>query len=138
MVIDAEKAFIDYLEDNYKLVIGHGNATITAYRNTFPDEAGSVAISVFVELREGHESVDGLELIAVRINVRADTREKSFILAKNVDKLLDRMVGKNLNDDVRLMICRRNAGPSPFRDENDGLYYNTTLYSATIRYRGDD
>jgi len=138
VIIDAEKAFIIYFQDNTVTVTGYGNAIIPVYRKTFPDDAATVAIAVYVELREGHESVNELEPIGLRIMVRADAGESSFVLMQNVDSLLDRVVHKNLSDDVELCICRRNSGPTPFKGEHDNRYYNTTLYTATVRYRGND
>ncbi len=138
MIIDVEEAFINYFDSNMVSVVGHGNNSIGLYRGKFPDDALDEGIAVYAELRESHESVCELENIGLRIMVRTTDRKHTFYLAQNVDDLIDRYVCKNLDDSVELCVARRNSGPTFFDGENDGFYYAVTLYTITVRYKGND
>ena len=138
MIIDAEDAFMNYFTTNMVSIVGHGNDSIGIYRGKFPDDAWNEGVAVFVELREAHESVYELEGIGLRIMVRTKDKKHTFYLAKNVDDLIDRFVHKNLDDNVELCLARRNSGPNFFPGDNDGFQYGITLYTITVRYRGND
>lgn len=138
MIIDIEKAVKDYLEENMVFVVGNGNGSIGVYRRVFPDDGNVEAISISAPVRESHVSVYEFEYVGLRILTRTNKEEKTFILTQNLDDLFDRFVGKNLNSDVKLCLCKRNSGPTFFRGEGDNFYYGTILYNLTIRYRGND
>jgi len=139
MIFDVEGATRTYLIDNMTAVVGHGNSSIKIYRRTFTAQAPSEAVSIYAELVQSHDSMEGdLQPTAIRINVRSATPKRSFMLAANIDKIFDKRYHTNLNDDVELCECTRNSGPSPFVGEGDHLHYNTLLYSCTFRYRGND
>ncbi len=138
MILDVEKAFVDYLVTNMNSVVGHGNSSVTIFRRKFPDDTKSEGVTIFAELREAHESIDELELIGIRITTRAHKEYKAFRLIQNVDSILDKYVEKNLNDSYQLMTCNRNAGPNAFSGFNDNLYYETAFYQIKVRYRGND
>lgn len=138
MVIDVEDAFMTYFTDNMVDVVGHGNNSIGIYREKFPDDAGNEGIAVFAELRESHESVYELEKVGLRIMIRTEDKKHTFYLAQNVDDLIDRIVHRNLDSNVELCLAKRNSGPNFFPGANDNFHYGTTLYSATVRWRGND
>lgn len=138
MIIDVEDAFMNYFTDNMVDIVGHGNDSIGIYRGKFPDDAWNEGIAVFAELRESHESVYELEKIGLRVMVRTKDKKPTFYLAQNVDDLIDRFVKKNLDDNVELCIAKRNSGPSFFPGANDNFHYGVTLYSITVRWRGND
>jgi len=134
MVLDIEKAVKEYLEDNMITVVGHGNATIEIHRRRFPDDSQAEGVVVYAELREGNGDTNGdVESVAIRVHIRTHNEESSFTLFQNVDKLLDNMVEKNLDDDTQLCLCHRNSGPNPYMGPGDGMHYETALYEATVR-----
>ena len=148
ILVQSEKALQDFIETQMNYVVGHGNSEIPVFIAGFQDMQKikrngvvmrtNVAINVAIELREGHESVSDLEPLAFRTTVRHPLKIESLKLARNLDYQFDRVVTKNLNDDIQMMICRRNAGPEWFMGDTDKLHYYTMLYTSVFRNRGND
>ena len=137
MIFDAEKAVMDYFNDNMELLTGSGNQKIGVYRRRFPDNASASGISVFAEIPARHDCFD-LFPVAIRITARHQNAGGAFEIIKNVDNVLDDRHHLNLNDDVELCNCNRNAGPERFDGEEDNLKYYTCLYETIMRTREND
>jgi hypothetical protein len=134
MILDVEKAVIDYLVTNMNMIIGSGNSSVIIYRYTFPDNASAEAITVYAELPGNHKSVPELEPVGIRITTRSTVAKTAFKLFQNIDTLLDKMVRKNFNDDIECCLCERNSGASRFTGTN-GLVHFTALYEMIMRLR---
>ncbi|GAG87634.1 unnamed protein product, partial [marine sediment metagenome] len=111
--------------------VGTGEVEIGVYRDNFPDDGETTGVSVFAEINETSE-YDCIMPVGIRINARTPKKQNAFNLITNVDALLNMMVGKMLNDDIEMNLCRRNSGPSWFKGL-DGLHYYTALYTMTVR-----
>lgn len=133
MILDAEKAVIDYLTDNMFSVVGQGNETVEIHRYRFPDDADPEAISVYDELPGNHSDVPEIMPAGIRIVVRSAKPDTAFTLMQNVDDLLDKMVCIDLNTEIECALCQRNSGPDRFEGENNGLHHYTALYAMTMR-----
>jgi hypothetical protein len=141
MIFDVEKAFIDYLEENNHLIVGNGNATVPIHRESFPDDALPIGISVYAELRESHRDVPELEICNVRFLTRHLNAEAAFIMMQNLDLTFDKAVRLRLNSTLELALCNRNSGPSSFNDSvnitrnpmQGFLYYQVALYGCIFR-----
>lgn len=130
-LFDSVGALIEYLEFNIATIIGSGNYSVNIYRDNFPSTSKSEAVSVFSELTEMTD-YGAIIVNDIRINTRAREKQAAYNLAINVNSLLNRMVRKMLSDDIELVLCKLNSGPSWFRGE-DGLHYYTILYGTTMR-----
>jgi len=135
MILDAEKAVIDYLTTNMATLVGNGNYTVPLYRQSFPDDGAAYALSVFAELPGVHESVPQLMPIGVRILVRSIDLEAAFTLTQNLDTILDKLVVHNFNSEVECCLSNRNSGPDRIYGANNALYYYQVMYSMILRAR---
>ena len=130
-LFDTTEAVVAYFKANMETLVGKGGVEIGVYRDIFPSDADSTGVSVFEEV-SGEPKYDGIMDVGVRINVRAPGKKDSYNLIRNVDLLLNMMVRKALTDDVELVLCTRNSGPSWFPGQ-DELHYYTALYESTMR-----
>ena len=138
MIIDVEKAFIDYFTDRMSLIVGNGNGEVGLYRNRFPDDSNKEGICFFAELKESWKDVYDFEDCGIRVICRTTNKEHTFWVTQNIDDVLDGVFDLNLNDDVQLRMSHRNAGPDFFEGDNDNFDYGTALYSITVRNRIND
>ena len=109
MILDGEKAVMDYLETNIAKIVGTGNDTISIYRYKFPDDAGNEAICVYAELPGNDRDVPELMPVGIRITVRTTMPEDSFTLIQNIDKVIDKLSNINLSDTINCCLSNRNS-----------------------------
>ena len=133
MILEATEAFQTYLQDNNDKVTGSGTYTVPIYKDDFPETGNAEGVCVLTELRESVREIYPTESVSMRIICRARQKSHAWQLAKNVNKMFDGNVHFDLDDNVHLMLCNRNAGPGHFPGESDKLNYYTTLYDAELR-----
>ncbi len=133
MILDAEKAVMDYLTTNMATVVGNGNYTVPIYRYMFPDDADPYAIVVNMELPGVHESVPVLMPVGIRVLIRAPYPQTAFALAQNIDSLLDKRWVQPFNSDTVCCESNRNSGPERIPSGTNALYYYGLLYTMILR-----
>ena len=134
MILEATEAFQTYMENNNDKVTGSGTYSVPIYKDKFPDTGKAEGVVVFAEVREpSPREIYPLESVSMRMTCRARRKTNSWQLAKNVNKMFDGNVHIDLDDNVHLMLANRNAGPTYFPGESDGLHYYTTLYDTELR-----
>lgn len=133
MILDVEKAVIDYLTSNMSSIVGTGNESVEIYRYYFPDDADPEAITVHDELPSADSDVPEINLDGIRIIVRSARPDTAFKMIQNIDLLLDKMVRIVFNSEVECCLCSRNSGPDRLPGEGNSLEHYQALYSMTLR-----
>ena len=130
MILDVEKGFKQYFVSKMEEIVGNGNFSVDIHNYIFPDNSGHTGISIFDENPTNHNA-QRIYPTSIRIHCRSNRKATAFTLMQNTDLLIDKRMVEDLNADLKLLRCSRNAGPSYFKGD-DGLHYYTVLYDVEV------
>jgi len=134
-MLNAVAALKEYFESDalQTLLTGHPDRDLPIYVDRYP--AGCKACCLMLT-REGglpgDEDVPSMDSPSIRIWCRHQYASDAFQLMQNVDMVLHRVSRKNLTSTVRMMACKRNAGPERVDSTNNKLVRYYTLYDMIL------